>query len=91
MFWLSINHPIEMPRPDYLKNISNQLFGQRLGGYNSVFSVTIKQIKDADITIMPTSKIHEHFLYKHDVLFLLELDVRRTTSLTGLEKNVIAQ
>jgi len=80
-----------MPRPDYLKNISNQLFGQRLGGHNSHFSVTIKQIKDADITIRPTSSIHEHFLYKHGVLLLLELDARRTISLSGLEGNVIAQ
>lgn len=81
-----------MPRPKpYLKNIANQLFGQRLGGYNSHFSVTIKQIKDADITIMPTKKIHEHFLYKNGVLFLLEIDERRTISLRGLGGNVIAR
>ena len=80
-----------MPRPNYLKNISNQLFGQRLGGYNSEFSITIKQIKDADITIMPTIKIHEHLLYKHGVLFLLELDARCATSLTALESNVVVQ
>jgi len=91
IFWLSISYPVGMPRPDYLKNISNKLFGQPLGGYNSEFSVTIKQIKDADITIMPTSKIHEHLLYKNGVLFLLELDVRCATSLTALRSNVIVQ
>ena len=80
-----------MPRADNLKNISNQLFGQRLGGYNSNFSVTIKQIKDADINIMPTVKPDEHFLYKHGVLYLLKLDVHRASSLIGLGENVIAQ
>lgn len=80
-----------MPRPDYLKKISNQLFGRPLGGYNSNFSVTIKQIKDANITIMPTSNPYDHFLFKNGVLNLLELHVHRASSLIGLGDNVIAQ
>ena len=66
-------------RPDYLKNISNQLFSKRLGGYKP----TSKIHRD------------EHVPYKVGVLFLLlESDERRstlgrTTSLTGLGGNVI--
>lgn len=80
-----------MPRATHLKNASIQLFDQPLGGDISPFSVTIKQIKDADITIKPTSHFHEHFLYKSGVLYLAELDERRAFSLNGLSGNVIAK
>ena len=93
IFWISINHfgGKSTPRLGCLKNISNEIFGQRLSGYNSEFSVTLKQIKDADITIKPTNNLIEHLLYKKGVLYLLELSDRWIYVLVGLENNLIAQ